>query len=292
MTQLPDETSPLHVADPAPTGAAEPTGGTGLIQSVDRAARILLAFAAPEQQLTVGELARMLGVHKSTASRLVGTLLAHGLLARGEGGHDELRLGPEIARLGRFASAGRDLVELSRAAMEELSADTGEGATLAIAEGQVAVTIAQSASTYVIGAQPWVGLRTPLHATSDGKVMLAFGAASLDDPAHLERVTETTIVDPTRMEVELDEIRQRGWGTSGGELELGLHGVAAPIFDATGACCAAVCISGPSYRITEAEIDRLGALVRRAADRISAAIAVEATRAHVVPVPTPSQVAQ
>lgn len=215
MTNSTDPTGTLSVAAPsdpvvAEAATGESTGGSGLIQSVDRAARILLAFAAPEQQLTVGQLARMLDVHKSTASRLVGTLLAHGLLARGEGDHDELRLGPEIARLGRFAAAGRDLVELARPAMDDLSAGTGEGATLAIAEGQVAVTIAQSASSYVIGAQPWVGLRTPLHATSDGKVLLAFGGATLADPSALERVTETTIVDPDRMATELEEIRQRG----------------------------------------------------------------------------------
>lgn len=72
---------------------------------------------------------------------------------------------------------------------------------------------------------------------------------------------------------------------------MGLHGVAAPVFDAAGLCCAAVCISGPSYRITEAEIDRFGGLVRRAADRISAAVAVEATRAHIASPSIPSQVA-
>jgi DNA-binding IclR family transcriptional regulator len=267
---------------PAPareSAGADPGAGAGRIQSVERAARILLAFAAPEQEITVAELARMLDVHKSTASRLVATLLAYGLLARGGGDDDRLRLGPELARLGRYAASGPNLVELARPAMDDLTAVTGEGSTLAIVEDGVAVTVAQSAGNFVIGAQPWVGLHTPLHATSDGKVLLAYGAAPYDGEP-LERCTEITIVDPDLMVTELASIRTRGWATSGGEFELGLHGVAAPVFDADGRCCAAICISGPSYRITEADLDRLGTLCRQAADRVTAALSVDGSRGY------------
>lgn len=247
------------------------------IQSVERAARILLAFAAPEQQITVAELSRMLGVHKSTASRLVATLLSFGLLARGTT-DDQLTLGPEIARLGRFAAGPADLVDLARPAMDELTELTGEGVTLAVAEGDVAVTLAETTGTFVVGAQGWVGMRTPLHATSDGKALLAFGATALRPEIELKRCTDLTIVDPADLLGEFAAIRARGWATSGGEFELGLHGLAAPIFDASGVCCAALCISGPSYRIGEADLDRLGRSCRRAADRISAALAIETSR--------------
>jgi DNA-binding IclR family transcriptional regulator len=272
---------PVGASSPAPAhegAGGDPGAGAGRIQSVERAARILLAFAAPEQEITVAELARMLDVHKSTASRLVATLLAYGLLARG-GEDDRLRLGPELARLGRYAASGPNLVELARPAMDDLTAVTGEGSTLAIVEGGEAVTVAQSAGNFVIGAQPWVGLRAPLHATSDGKVLLAYGASPLPE-GPLERCTEITIVDPERMQVELASIRTRGWATSGGEFELGLHGVAAPVFDADGRCVAAICISGPIYRITEADLERLGGLCRQAADRVTAALAVDGSRGY------------
>lgn len=255
-----------------------PALGVGRIQSVERAARILLAFAAPEQQLTVADLARMLSVHKSTASRLVSTLVAYGLLARGES-DDQLSLGPEMARLGRLAVSGPDLVELARSAMDDLTAVTGEGTTLSVAEGGRVVTVAQSDGNFVVGAQPWIGLSAPLHATSDGKVLLAHGVASVTGGTALEQLTETTITDPSALLDELAAVRERGWATSHGEFELGLHGVAAPVFGGDGRCVAALCLSGPRYRVTEEESPRLGALCRQAADRVSAALRFDAARA-------------
>ncbi|MDO9356333.1 MAG: IclR family transcriptional regulator [Solirubrobacteraceae bacterium] len=243
--------------------------GAGRIQSVERAARILLAFAAPQEQLTVAQLARMLDVHKSTASRLVATLVSFGLLARSS--DDALCLGPELARLGALASAAPSLEDVARPAMEEVTAQTGEGVTLAVVHGGEAMTIAQSDGRFVIGAQGWVGRRSPLHATSDGKALLAFGAAEAPE-GELEALTDLTLTDRSALGAELDATRERGWARSAGEFEPGLHGIAAPVFDAAGLCIAALCLSGPSYRIGEDDLPRLAAVVRRAADRVTATL--------------------
>jgi DNA-binding IclR family transcriptional regulator len=66
-------------------------------------------------------------------------------------------------------------------------------------------------------------------------------------------LTPRTIADPAVLEQELEEVRQRGYATAVEELELGLHAVAAPVFDSAGNCVAAVSISGPSYRLAELE---------------------------------------
>ena len=101
----------------------------------------------------------------------------------------------------------------------------------------------------------WVGLRTPVHCTADGKVLLAFGAAT-PLRAGLERRTERTIVDPAALERELGEVRARGFAVSEGEFEPGLVGVAAPVRQ-DGACVAALCISGPQYRLDRAVAEGL-----------------------------------
>jgi DNA-binding IclR family transcriptional regulator len=221
-------------------------------QSVERAVRVLRAFDAEGQDLSVGEIASLLGVHKSTASRLTAGLREHGLLERTPGG-DRFRLGPELARLGLLALAGRGLLEMAREPMEALAAATEETVTLAILDGDDLTTVAQVDTPHVVGTRPWVGRSTPLHATSDGKILLAYRAAHL--PAgRLASLTRWTHTDRTQLRRELARIREQGWAEADGELEEGLHGVAAPVLDAAGSCRAALSVSGPAYRFTTAKV--------------------------------------
>jgi DNA-binding IclR family transcriptional regulator len=92
-----------------------------------------------------------------------------------------------------------------------------------------------------------VGVRTPLHCAADGKVLLAFGGARANH-AGLTRRTKRTIVDPKVLARELDAVRRRGFAVAEGELEEGLVGVAVPVWEA-GSCIAALCVSGPEYRL-------------------------------------------
>jgi len=235
-------------------------------QSVERALRILLAFDAEGQDLSVGEIASLLDVHKSTASRLTASLRRHGLIERTPGA-DRFRLGPEVARLGLLALAGRDLLEVARAPMEALAAATGETVTLAILDGQELTTVAQVDTPHVVGPRPWIGRSTPLHTTSDGKIFLAFGGAPL--PAGpLTGLTPHTVTSRARLRRELIRIRERGWAEADGELEEGLRGVAAPVADSGGRCLAALGVCGPVYRFTSDRVNEIAQACVDAAVRI------------------------
>jgi DNA-binding IclR family transcriptional regulator len=236
------------------------------LQSVDRAVRILLSFEKEGEEATVGALASLLGVHKSTASRLTATLRKHGLLERSPHG-DGFRLGPELARLGMLAVGGRELADVARTSMAELAAATGETVTLGVLQGEDLVTVAQIDSRHVVGPQNWVGRGSPLHASSDGKVMLAFGGAQLK-PGRLEPLTERTHTRRDQLARELEQVRRQGWAQAVGELEHGLHGVAAPVIDASGRCRAVLSVSGPAYRLPAETLPSVGAACRRAADEI------------------------
>jgi DNA-binding IclR family transcriptional regulator len=237
------------------------------LQTVDRALRILLSFDREGQEASLGELASLLGVHKSTASRLAATLRKHGLLER-DAATERFRLGPELARLGMLALGDRGLVEIARAPMAELAAETGETVTLSVLHGGELATVVQFDSRYVVGPANWVGRRTPLHATSDGKVWLAFGRAELP-PGRLQALTDRTHTRRTDLERELELIRRQGWAQAVGELELGLHGVAAPVIDASGRCRGALSVSGPGYRIEVGDLPQLAAACRRTAAAIA-----------------------
>jgi DNA-binding IclR family transcriptional regulator len=218
----------------------------GTLQTADRALRVLQEFQTQADGLTVTEIASRLGLHRSTASRLVSTMEARGFLER-DGVGSQLRLGPEVARIGRIALAGRELVTVAKPVLNRLAAETGETVTLAVpTDGQV-VTVAQADGRYFVSSGKWVGVRTPLHCAADGKVLLAFDGARAD-LARLTRRTKRTIVDPKVLARELDAVRRRGFAVAEGELEDGLVGVAVPVWEA-GMCIAALCVSGPEYRL-------------------------------------------
>jgi IclR family acetate operon transcriptional repressor len=223
----------------------QPDFSSSVLQTADRALQVLLEFRTPGQTLTVSALAARLGLGRSTTSRLVSTLEGRGFVTRvaGEG----VQLGPAAARIGRIALAGRDLISIARPVMDELALQTGEAVTLAVAAGTDALTVAESGSRHFISSRNWTGVRTPGHCTSDGKVLLAFEALPFPS-GELEGLTDRTITDPHALRQELATVRHRGFAVARSELEPGLHGLAVPVFE-DGTCVAALCISGPEYRL-------------------------------------------
>ena len=214
------------------------------MQSADRALAILAAFSGARPELGVSELAAELGMHKSTVSRLLAVLQARGLVRR-DG--DRFSPGPELARLGAVAVNSLALMQVAREPLRRLAEQTGETVNLAVRQGNQALNVHQVQTAHFVGMTDWIGRSAPLHATANGKVLLAFGAA--EPPAELERLTATTITDPAALDTELGEVRRRGHAIAMEELEVGLHAVAAPVFDCFGECIAAVSVSGPSYRL-------------------------------------------
>ncbi|MGH2672708.1 MAG: IclR family transcriptional regulator, partial [Actinomycetota bacterium] len=132
-------------------------------------------------------------------------------------------------------------------------------------------TIVQLDARYVVTIKNWVGRRTPLHCTSDGKVLLAFGNGRFP-PGPLQRLGERTIRSKAELARELDDIRARGWASALGELEDGLHGVAAPVLDGSGRCLAALGVSGPSYRLPPEALSALAEECALAAKKIGTRI--------------------
>ena len=244
--------------------------GAGPVQSVDRAVAIL-EILARDGEAGVTEVARELDVHKSTASRLLAALDRRELVAQ-DTARGKFRLGVGIVRLAGAASARLDVLQESRPVCRALAQQVGETVNLAVLSGRDALYLDQAAGPAALSPHNWAGLRVPLHATSDGKVLLAFRpeaelAGFLTPP--LARLTERTIADPAVFRAELAEIRRRGFATAVDELEAGLSAVAAPVRDAEGTVIASISTSGPSFRIPADRIPVLAEAVRRAAGEVS-----------------------
>lgn len=230
--------------------------GSATYQSAERVLALLAAFEEGRPALSVTEIAGVLGVHKSTASRLAATLERTGFLARSG---RRYRLGTEIIRLGTLALRSTDIVDLMQPAMEKLSQLTGETINLAVPSGADVLNIAEIPSTFILSCSGgWIGRRTRPHAVANGKVLLAFGAIGV--PSALERYTARTITDLEDLEAELAAVRRDGYARASAELEDELVAVAAPVFGAGGRCVAALSVSGPAFRMPPARLEELGRL--------------------------------
>ncbi|MGY1683682.1 IclR family transcriptional regulator [Geodermatophilus sp. SYSU D01176] len=246
-------------------------GPAVLVQSVDRALSVLEILAV-RGEAGVTEIAAELGVHKSTAFRLVAVLEGRGFVEQ-LADRGKYRLGFGIVRLAGATAAQSDLAQEGRRICEVLADDVGETVNLAILDSNRAVNISQVRGRATISTHNWVGRGTPLHATSSGKVLLAHAPDAVRETvlsAVLERYTDATITDPDALRRQLEEIEARGWGTTVEELEVGLNAVAAPVRDAEGQVTAAVSVSGPSFRMTPASLgDLVAPLVVEAAGALS-----------------------
>jgi DNA-binding IclR family transcriptional regulator len=246
-----------------------------MLQTVDRALRLLLLFEEVDQEYRVGEMAAMLGVDKSSASRLAATLANRGFLERAPGS-EAFRIGPEIGRLGVLnMGSSHNIIELARRPMEDLAAETAETVNLARLEDGKVVNVAQVDGAHLVGVGDWLGWKTEPHATANGKVLLAFTEDSAEDTplqTPLEAFTRQTITKVEDLHSELERIRSEGWASTLGELEDGFNGVAVPVSDALGRCRASLSVSGPVYRMPPARLPEIAVLCMEAAGEISASL--------------------
>jgi DNA-binding IclR family transcriptional regulator len=241
------------------------------VQSVDRAARLLRAVAdAGADGATTVALGDACDLNRATAWRILSTLESHGLVSNDR--HSGLwTVGPGTFRLVR--RAGQDaLLHDVRPVLERLAVETGETAALAVRRnGGLAYTEEVTPPT-TIATTKWGSRPISLHATSTGKVLLAW---SSDEqvarllPRRLERFTDATIVDVDALRADLDLSRQRGYCTCDGEFDLGACGVSAPVLDSAGHLLAVVSVWGPPPRVAPDRFPHLGALTMEAAARMA-----------------------
>lgn len=247
--------------------ADDDRGGT--VQSVDRAVTIL-ELLAHHGDLGVTALAEHLGVHKSTASRLVAALEQRSLVEQVEE-RGKYRLGIGIVRLAGATNARLDLVQEARPVIRRLAAETGETVNVVIRSEGAALYIDQISGTSTISSYDWVGQHIPLHATSNGKVLLS----DLDLPGlrralgSLAAYTPSTITDVEQLHAEIAVAREQGYAVASDELDVGLTAVAAAIHNAHGEVAASVSVSGPTFRFGAERIAEVVPLVQSAGDEIS-----------------------
>jgi DNA-binding IclR family transcriptional regulator len=222
-------------------------------RAANRVVDILELLAARPEGLPLREVSAELEAPKSSLLPLLRALTARGYLAQDRAG--EYRLGPGALDLGATAPRQRELVEIARPAAVALMRRTGETVFVAVlsSDRTSVVYVDKVESDHIIRYAGGVGDRRPLHATSSGKVMLAFLSADEREEMlrslSLSRHTDRTVTSLSALRGALDEVRRAGVCITVDELVAGASGIAAPVFDRYGRVAGACAIGGPTDRV-------------------------------------------
>jgi IclR family KDG regulon transcriptional repressor len=244
-----------------------------LIQSVSRALDILEAFAVGQEELGVTELSRKLKLHKNNVFRLLATLETRGYVEQDkETGN--YRLGMKTFEVASVFLHHLGLAKQARPVLEQLAAETGETAYLAVLEGPWAVCVDMVETSHAVRVVPQLGRRLAAHATALGKIQLAFRPQEeleqLWKQHELTAVTSRAITDPARLGELLAQAAAQEFALEDEEYAPGVRGAAAPVRDYQKRVVGAVGVVGPVLRLTLERLHgELTPRVRVAAQNVS-----------------------
>ena len=223
------------------------------MESADRVLRVLEVFGPTERELTLSEIADRMRLPKSSVHRLLATLSTRGYIERDSQTH-RYSLGIRLFEIGSNVIHERGLHTAVHPVLEQLSLTTGETCHLAVRSGTEAVYVYKLDGPSAIPMPSRVGGRAPGHATSIGKVLLAWGGIDVRRQVlagSLAPCARNTITDPERLAAELEMVRRLGYAMDDEEFEDGLRCLAAPVRDMTERVVAAVGVAAPSIRLTD-----------------------------------------
>jgi len=243
-----------------------------MVQSIVRALSLMEALGDSRGEVGIAELSKRVGLHVSTAHRILATLVARGY-ARQSQETGRYALGAQALHLAESYLGQVDLRRLARPVLERLSHETGETANLVILDRREALYLDKAESPQNLRIFSRIGRRAPLHCTAVGKILLAYRSKAEVDAllgrGRLECFTRNTIITVSQVRRELEKVRDQGFALDHEECEEGACCIAVPIFNARGAVEAALGISAPSTRLTPRRIEELVPDIVRAGRQVS-----------------------
>jgi len=238
-------------------------------QAALRAVRLLKLFTNERPEMSLAELSRTSGLNKTTTHRLLRALQSESLIDRNPA-TSSYSLGAGLMALGVQALASSDLRRRVRPVLRTLARETGETATLEVPFEDSMLILDEVAGNHVLGSAGNIGTRWPIHATSTGKVWLAFDETGIDRLGDtLKPLTANTLTEKDALQPQLAEIRRRGYAITVDEIEEGFAAVATIIRGVLGDVQGALSIGGPTQRLTAARRNELGTVLGRAAQRLN-----------------------
>ncbi len=246
-------------------------------QSAYRILDLLTQIAMHPEGVSAADAARRAGLTLPTTHRLLRVLCDRGFAIQPNTG-SKYRPGHQLRICAGEGVDHRLLTEIAQPTLTRLRDETGETVFLSVRDGAALSYLDCVASSHSVQMYGSAGMRVPLHATSQGKAILAFLPASTAE--HLlgqldyQRYTRNTIADAAGLLREIEAVRRSGYSVNLEERETGVRSVSAPVLDGNRTAVAAVCVGGPIFRVTEEDLrGPLARLVRAASQEISSRLA-------------------
>ena len=241
------------------------------IESVDRALQILEQLRT-SSTLRLSDVARDLGVAKSTAHRMLAALEHRGMVAPASDGKAFVA-GPGLVGIARAVLLRHDPQLMARPLVESLVASFGETVHLGVIDGHSVRYVLSSESPKAVRVAGRTGRTLPLHATGTGKALLCGSTddeiRALYDGIELRSETDRSITDVDELIAELAASREHGYAVNDGESEEGVVSIAVPIRLSDGSVFAAISVAAPSYRIPATEADAIAQRMFEIIDRFA-----------------------
>jgi IclR family transcriptional regulator, KDG regulon repressor len=242
------------------------------IRAISRAAKLIKCFSFDKEELSLVELSKMLGLHKSTIHRIVKSLEEEDILVKNSI-KETYSLGMVIFQLGNIVRHSLELRAVALPVMQELVFKTKETVFLSVLSDSHKICIEKINGPQGLRPAIQIGQALPAHVGSSGKALLAY----LDEKSieailkknNLQNFTGKTITDLNTLKNELAVIREKGYAVGIEERTIGGAGVSAPIWGYSGKVVASLSIVGPVERIRQAGIDEIASLLVDAAQKIS-----------------------
>jgi IclR family transcriptional regulator, acetate operon repressor len=247
--------------------------GQNTVQALDRGLQILGHVAAHPGQ-TLSDIAEATGEAVATVYRALATLQGHGMVEVEELGQF-WHIGPGAFRTGTAFLRRTKVVERARQPMDALMRETGETSNLGVEVRDEVVFLAQVETHEAIRAFFPPGTKGAMHSSGIGKALLAWyppeKMQGIIARQGLAGFTPLTLTSEAALLRDLAHTRERGFSIDDQERAEGMRCVAAPIFNAHAEPIAGLSVSGPAFRMALSDATRFGAIVRAAADRVTAA---------------------
>ncbi|MCU0835038.1 MAG: IclR family transcriptional regulator [Chromatiaceae bacterium] len=237
------------------------------IQVIDRAAALLDALARAGGIANLKVLSADTGLHPSTASRILTSLMAHGYVERE--GSGRYKLGVRLLQLAAKVGTQLDVRRLAPPVMEWLRDQVGETVNLSLRDRDEVVYVERVTSSQMMRVEQVVGSRAPLHVTAVGKLFLGVGGdsevRSYALRTGLPPYTRHSIREAETLVREARQAVAQGYAFDDEEAELGVGCIGVLVRDAEGRAVAGLSVSAPRERRQDAWVP----LVKEAGARLS-----------------------
>lgn len=249
-----------------------------LKSSVDKTFAILEYFTVQQAEWTITELAKELDANKSTVYRFLSDMEKRGVMYQ-DPDSGKYGLGLKLFELGNRVQIHSAFIDKTHPILEKVAQNITETVHIAVLKESQVYYVDKVESPQGLRINTTIGSYNPLHATSLGKVLLAFSALAYKEfievgllKKNLNALTANTITAHNKLEEELHKIKKQGFAVDYEEFEIGLICVAVPIFNQQNEIVASLSAAGPANRFKINELKNYVKTLKLGANEIQKSI--------------------